>query len=132
MTERRFNWSLLCRALIFITLLNPLAFTKAGSPQHLIFNSALSSGFVTRTGTQLMLNGSPFRFAGANMYWLPFDDSTNYTSQFRINDGLDAAKEMGLTVIRSHDLGISTGCSNCIEPTLGVFNETALNHPFNR
>lgn len=85
-------------------------------------------GFVTRSGSQLLLNGQPFRFAGANMHWLALDDSTNYPSQFRVNDGLDAAKEMGLTVIRSHDLGVSTGCKNCIEPSLGVFNETALAH----
>ena len=90
--------------------------------------SVTSSGFVTRSSSELMLNGHLFRFAGANMHWLPFDDSTNYTSQFRINDGFDAAKEMGLTVVRSHDLGISAGCSNCIEPSLGVFNETALVH----
>src|SRR6266702_7952690 len=122
MMERKIKWSLLYIALSFITLLNLLAFSQGERPKHLIFNLALSSGFVTRSGTQLILNGHPFRFAGANMHWLPFDDSTNYTSQFRINDGLNAAKEMGLTVIRSHDLGISTGCSNCIEPTLGVFN----------
>src|SRR6266567_6806524 len=66
--------------------------------------------FVTRSGSQLLLNVQPFRFAGANMHWLALDDSTNYPSQFRVNDGLNAAKEMGLTVIRSHDLGISTGC----------------------
>lgn len=88
----------------------------------------VSSGFVTRTGTQLMLSGHPFRFGAANMHWLSLDDSTNYPSQFRVNDGLDAAKEMGLTVIRSHDIGISTGCSNCLEPKLGVFNQTALVH----
>ena len=51
-----------------------------------------------------------------------------YPSQFRVNDALDAAQEMGLTVIRSHDVGISTGCPNCIEPSLDVFNETALEH----
>ncbi len=73
-----------------------------------------STGFVTRSGTHLMLNGQPLRFAGANIHWLALDDSTNYPSQFRVNDALDAAKEMGLTVIRSHDLGISTGCPNCI------------------
>src|SRR5438067_7184872 len=98
--------------------------SHVSAPAHL----AASSSFVTRSGTQVMLNGQVFRFAGANMHWLPFDDSTNYTSQFRINDGLDAAREMGLTVIRSHDLGVSTGCSNCIEPSLGVFHETALEH----
>jgi mannan endo-1,4-beta-mannosidase len=75
-----------------------------------------------------MLNGHPFRFAGANMHWLALDDSTNYPSQFRVDDGLDAAKEMGVTVIRSHDLGISTGCPNCIEPALDVFNSTGLAH----
>lgn len=86
------------------------------------------TGFVTRSGTHLMLNGKPFRFAGANSHWLSLDDATDYPSQFRVNDALDAAKEMGLTVIRSHDLGISTGCANCIEPSLGVFNATALEH----
>ncbi len=75
-----------------------------------------------------MLNGQPFRFAGANIHWLALDDSTNYPSQFRVDDALDAAQEMGLTVIRSHDLGISSGCPNCIEPSLHVFNETALEH----
>ncbi len=75
-----------------------------------------------------MLNGHPFRFAGANIHWLSLYDSTIYPSQFRVNDALDAAKEMGLTVIRSHNLGISTGCPECIEPSLGVFNETALEH----
>ncbi len=86
------------------------------------------SGFVTRFGSELMLNRRPFRFAGANMHWLALDDSTNYPSQFRMDDGLDAAKEMGATVVRSIDLGISIGCSNCIEPSLGVFNETAFAH----
>ncbi|HET8910783.1 MAG TPA: glycoside hydrolase family 2 TIM barrel-domain containing protein, partial [Ktedonobacteraceae bacterium] len=79
-------------------------------------------------GTQLQINGNAFRFAGANMHWLPMGDSTLYTSQFQINDALNAAHEMGLTVVRSHDLGISTGCPNCIEPTLGTFNATALQH----
>ncbi len=85
-----------------------------------------SMAFVSRSGSSLLLNGQPFRFAGANMHWLALDDSIDYPSQFRVNDALDAAKEMGLTVIRSHDLGISTGCQNCIEPSPGVFNETAL------
>lgn len=91
-------------------------------------SSGAVSGFVTRSGSQLMLNGSPFRFAGANIHWLMLDDSTNYVSQFRINDGLDMAKEMGATVVRAHDVGISTGCKNCIEPSLAVFNQSALAH----
>src|SRR5579859_4629723 len=93
-----------------------------------LISTTSTDNFVRRSGTQLMLNGHPFRFSGTNMHWLGLDDSTNYPSQFRINDGLDAAKEMGATVIRSHDLGISTGCRNCIEPALGIFNSVALAH----
>ncbi len=107
-------------------------FAKGLVSQSFSFTTAPSSGtsigFVTRSGSRLMLNGYVFRFAGANMHWLALDDATTYPSTFRVNDGLDAAKEMGLTVIRSHSLGVSTGCSNCIEPKLGVFNKTALEH----
>jgi mannan endo-1,4-beta-mannosidase len=116
---------------IVIILLALIIIDKGCIPQlssSILSTRISSNGFVTRRGSQLMLNGHPFRFAGANMHWLPFGDSTKYTSQFEINDGLDAAKEMGLTVVRSHDLGISVGCSNCIEPALGAFNETALEH----
>jgi Cellulase (glycosyl hydrolase family 5) len=126
------TWSQLFTVLSLIIILS-LAFLAAGctpQPRSSIptAQQVTSSGFVTRSGTQLMLSGHPFRFGGANMHWLSLDDSTNYPSQFRVNDGLDAAKEMGLTVIRSHDIGISTGCSNCLEPKLGVFNQTALVH----
>ncbi len=131
MKTRRITKSQLCAALGLLTVLAIVILDKgcvpapdfSGPPAKVVLK-----GFVTRSGSQLILNGRPFRFAGANMHWLALDDSTNYPSQFRVNDGLDAAREMGLTVIRSHDLGISTGCKNCIEPSLGVFNETALAH----
>src|SRR5689334_8922973 len=87
---------------------------------------ATVGSFVQRNGNQLLLNGQPFRFAGANMHWLALNDQTLYPSQFQVNDALDTAVEMGLTVVRSHDLGISVGCPNCLEPTLGVFNDAAL------
>ncbi len=84
--------------------------------------------FITRNGTHLLLNKHSFHFSGANMHWLAMDDTTNYVSQFRINDGLDAAREMGATVVRAQDLGVSTGCNTCIEPKLGQFNADALAH----
>jgi mannan endo-1,4-beta-mannosidase len=111
--------------MMMLTLIIPVAACSSSQYSPVV---APPRGFVTRSATQLLLDGQPFRFAGANMHWLGLDDSTNYSSQFRINDGLDAAKEMGANVIRSHDLGISTGCRNCIEPSLGVFNQTALAH----
>jgi mannan endo-1,4-beta-mannosidase len=111
--------------MMMLTLIIPVAACSSSQYSPVV---TPPKGFVTRSATQLLLDGQPFRFAGANMHWLGLDDSTNYSSQFRINDGLDAAKEMGANVIRSHDLGISTGCRNCIEPSLGVFNQTALAH----
>jgi mannan endo-1,4-beta-mannosidase len=91
-------------------------------------SSIVQNAFVTRSGSQLMLNGNPFRFGGANIHWLLLNDSADYPSQFQVNDALASAKDMGITVVRSHTLGISTGCANCIEPSLGVFNKTALVH----
>ncbi len=99
---------------------------STSTTQEIINPQAAARGFVVRKGTQLLLNGVPFRFAGVNMHWLPFGDSPLDTSQFQINDGLAAAKEMGLTVVRSHNLGVSTGCGICIEPSLGIFSQKAL------
>lgn len=94
------------------------------SPAH-----AAESQFVSRTGTQLWLNGQPFRFSGPNIYWLGLDEKAvggvDYPTEFRIHDVLATAKEMGATVVRTH-AAISVGCEKCIEPALGVFNETAL------
>ena len=114
--------------LLALVIASAACASSASTSSSTASTGVISNGFVTRVGTQLMLNGHPFRFAGANMHWLALDDSTNYPSQFRVNDGLDAAKEMGANVIRSHDMGISTGCPNCIEPSLGVFNQIALAH----
>src|SRR5438105_1173690 len=58
--------------------------------------SATPSGFVARSDSQLMLNGRPFRFAGANIHWLALDDSITYPSPFRVNDALDAVRGMGV------------------------------------
>jgi mannan endo-1,4-beta-mannosidase len=88
-----------------------------------------SKGFVTRSGAQLILNGKPFRFAGANIYWLGLDENVggvNYPTHFRVDDAFSAVAEMGATVVRSHTLGISVGCSLCLEPSLGNFNQTAF------
>lgn len=90
-----------------------------------------TNGFVTRSGSHLLLNTKPFRFSGANMYWVGLDENVggvNYPTHFRVDDGFATAREMGATVVRAHTLGISTGCSLCVEPSLGSFNTTALQH----
>src|SRR5450432_443060 len=60
-------------------------------------SSIVQNAFVTRSGSQLMLNGNPFRFGGANIHWLLLNDSADYPSQFQVNDALASAKDMGIT-----------------------------------
>ena len=86
--------------------------------------------FVTRSGSYLLLNGQPFRFSGANIFWLGLQETNNtvyYPSHFTVDDALATASFMGATVVRSHTLGTSVGCSTCLEPSLNKWNNTAFN-----
>jgi hypothetical protein len=92
--------------------------------------SAVES-FVQRSGSQLTLDGAPFRFSGPNIYWLGLfriqgSSPPSYPTAFQVIDALDTAQEMGATVVRAHTLGISVGCTLCISPTLGTYNEEAF------
>lgn len=87
--------------------------------------------FVTRSGSSLFLEGKKFRFSGANIYWLGLQEVAGgiaYPSHFQVDDALATAEFMGARVVRSHTLGISVGCSLCVEPALGRFNQVALRH----
>ncbi|KAH7347692.1 mannan endo-1,4-beta-mannosidase [Plectosphaerella cucumerina] len=53
-------------------------------------------GFVTTKGTEFYLDGKPFRFAGSNAYYFPFNNN-----QADVEKGLTAAKEAGLKVFRT-------------------------------
>ena len=65
---------------------------------------ASRDGFVTRSGDSLMLNGQPFRFSGANIYWGGLDDGgrtgLNYPAPFRVDSALQTAADMGETVMQ--------------------------------
>ena len=92
-------------------------------------SSSAASGFVTRVGSILQLDGALFRSVGANAYWLGLDENEGgvaYPTKFRISDGLATAAAMGWTVVRGHTLGISTGNPLSFEPSLNVFNDSAL------
>lgn len=87
--------------------------------------------FVRRVDSSLVLDGSTFRFSGANLYWLGLlqtGEKVSYPSYFEVEDALATARAMGATVIRSHTLGISAGCHLCLEPERGTFNQVALQH----
>ncbi len=117
--------STLC--IISLLSINILSLITLGAPSYA--QPAQSTGFVTRSGAQLMLNGARFRFAGTNIYWLGLDEGAQtYPTPFRIDDALHTAAEMGVTVIRAHTLGVSVGCPLCLQPTLGNFNATAFQH----
>ena len=48
------------------------------------------------------------------MYWLGLDENVNgvdYPTYTRIDDGFNSAESLGVNVVRSHTLGISTGCA---------------------
>lgn len=94
--------------------------------------SSPAGSFVKRSGTQLTLDGKPFRFGGANVDWLGLNSNSYYRPDVfyptpqEVDDALDTVVEMGGTVVRSHSLGINVGCPQCVEPDKGVFNEAAL------
>ncbi|GIH94774.1 cellulase family glycosylhydrolase [Planobispora siamensis] len=98
------------------------------APSEVRFRSQ-NTQFVTRSDTRLSLGGTPFRFAGTNIYWLGLDENVggvDYPTFFRVRDALDTAKAMGMTVVRSHMLA-STGNELSILPSKEQgFNEKAF------
>src|SRR5205823_3472665 len=57
----------------------------------------------------------------------PFDPTgPHLPSHYEIDDAMATAHEMGATVVRSQTMADSVGCSDCIEPTLGTFNDAAF------
>ena len=110
---------------------------EAGEQIHLIAATSRSApvggGFVTRSGSRLLLDNRLFRFAGTNQYYLGLDDNVRdaagnptHPTKARIDDALQSAVRTGATVVRSHTLGISVGCPTCFEPRPGVFADSAL------
>jgi mannan endo-1,4-beta-mannosidase len=125
---------ILCKslALAAIVFLSSVAFAQAGG------EGGRLSGFVTRSGSRLMLNGEPFRFAGANLdnvnlasnrYSLIISITGKidayYPSHWAIDDAFETLHRMGGTVARVYSAG-TQGSPLAIEPELGVFNEDAL------
>ncbi len=127
--SRRWTDRTIVRTLLALALGLPLLATRA--PFGPARTPAGANEFVTRTGSRLLLHGHPFRFSGANIYWLGLDwteDNLYYPSHFRVDDALTTAREMGATVVRADTLGMSQGCRLCVEPSLGHFNDDALTH----
>jgi mannan endo-1,4-beta-mannosidase len=116
-------------SLLLLIIALPISVFLQRQQQETKQNAQAATGFVTRTGNSLYLNGAPFKLAGANIYWLGLTDTTppSYPSTTQVDNVLASAYDMHATVIRSHTLGIGTGCGACIEPSLNTFNDQAFN-----
>ena len=87
--------------------------------------------YVTRSGDKLMLNSKVFRFSGTNIPWGGLDQVgsvLDYPSQFQVNTALADRRRHGRHCHSLQTCGISTGNPQSVEPSLGTFNTTALDH----
>ncbi|MBO0870677.1 MAG: cellulase family glycosylhydrolase [Micromonosporaceae bacterium] len=76
------------------------------------------AGYVTRVGSELLLHGEPFRFAGTNNYYL------EYSSPLMVNDVFDRAAAAGFTVLRTWgwlDIGNQDGSNSVAGKKNGVY-----------
>ena len=113
--------------LIVSVLLMALPFLRAEA------QTAHAEDFVARAGTTLTLHSAPFRYSGPNIEWLglegygPHDPmGPRYPSRFEIDDAFATAAEMGARVVRAQTMGDTVGCSLCVEPERGKFNDAAF------
>jgi hypothetical protein len=66
----------------------------------------LHSGFVERaSGGGLLVDGLPFHFVGANVYWLRMQAMYGSRGQAKVNQALDECVRLGLTVVRTWAFG---------------------------
>lgn len=93
-------------ALLLLTLALPAASASA------------DSGFVTRSGNVLKLNGAQFRFAGTNNYYLM------YKSRAMVDDVLESAADNDFRVVRTWgwlDIGNQDGSDSVAGKADGVY-----------
>ncbi|GMH11065.1 hypothetical protein Nepgr_012906 [Nepenthes gracilis] len=84
--------------------------------------------FVSKNGTQFLLDGRPFYINGWNSYWL-MDNAVDEFSRRRVSAVLQAGSKMGLTVCRTW--AFNDGSYHALQISPGQFNERvfkALDH----
>jgi mannan endo-1,4-beta-mannosidase len=95
---------------------------------------------IIREGTGLYLNGTKWKAAGANVYWLGLDENVippagqpfyapfnaSYPTKGRITEVMQIMQAMGATMIRAHTLGVSVGNPLSVMPEDGKINDAAF------
>lgn len=85
---------------------------------------------LTRSGSALRIDGATRRLSGANMYWLGLNDNTGgspaFASHSQITDAMAGAKRMGVSLVRAHTIGVSTGTRLSYSPAAGSYRDANL------
>jgi mannan endo-1,4-beta-mannosidase len=106
---------------IAVVLLGAATLTLAGGAAVPAAAAADPAGFVTRSGSQLMLAGHPFRFAGTNNYYL------HYQSATARDNVIDKVAASGFDVLRTWGW-FDTGTADGADPTAGSQNGVYLQY----
>src|SRR5689334_240337 len=80
------------------------------------------AGFAYTVGTNFYVNGTQFHYGGDNIYWMGL--LVMNTSQAEAESEMANCQAAGVKVVRIW--AFSDGTSASLQPSLGVYNETAL------
>jgi hypothetical protein len=112
----------------------------AAKAQHATQAAGAVNGFVTRSGTHLMLNGNTFRFSGANLSWFgavgwaqsvgtcASGGTCSYIPHSHIDEAIAELSEMGANVVRASESfdSYSPGCNVCLRSDVNTYNPTTF------
>ncbi|KAF2199871.1 glycoside hydrolase [Delitschia confertaspora ATCC 74209] len=120
------------------SLLLPLLLV--GEALALTTNFLPSTPHITRSGSELRLQGERWTASGGNVYWLGLDENVippsgepfyvkynaSYPTKGRITEVMSTLKIMGARTVRSQTMGVSVGNPLSVMPELGEVNERAF------
>ena len=90
-----------------------------------VFAGEGQGGFVKAKGTELVLNGKPFRYVGANNYYLMVY-SVQPDMRKVADEVLDNASKMGINVIRTWAFNDGKRQWNALQTSPGVYKESTF------
>src|SRR4051812_43828413 len=87
-------------------------------PTTTLAQAASKSAFVRRDGTRLTLDGKPYRFAGANIWYGAYlGANTDYGDRDRLRRELDTLQSIGVTNLRLLASSETSPLKNAVKPS---------------